>query len=99
MQVFMKGPRDLALPGSLDKAGRSSQVCLLVCVMKCHVSLLRLPAEGSRPLHKGPRWAENRAGVGPQAGISCPHSSKPTGIENNQMTGAVLLGDEAGCGQ
>jgi hypothetical protein len=71
--------------------------------MKCHVSLLRLPSKGSRPPHKGPivasRWAENRAGVGPEAGISCPHSSKPTGIENNQMTEAVLLGDEAGCGQ
>jgi hypothetical protein len=71
--------------------------------MKCYVSLLRLPAKGSRPLHNGPivasRLAENRAGVDPEAGISCPHSTKPTGIENNQMKGAVLLGDEAGCGQ
>jgi hypothetical protein len=69
-------------------------------VTKCHVSLLRLPAKGSRPLHNGlivaSRLAENRAGVGPEAGISCPHSSRPTGIENNQMTEAVLLGDEAG---
>ncbi len=71
--------------------------------MKCPVSLLRLSAKGSRPLHNGPIVAtglvENRAGDGPEAGISCLHSSKPTGIENNQMTGAVLLGDEAGCGQ
>ena len=61
--------------------------------MRCYASSSRLPERGSRLLHSEPIVASefegNRAGGCPESGISRPHSSKMTGIENSLMTRAV----------